>query len=78
MECFVPCTEIKELEFIFCRYNERRRVTVAPKWERRSVQSAPRMRAAQARVAYLMQAHRQDCFVCQRECRAYGARNHRD
>ncbi len=64
LECFVPCTEMKELEFTSRRYAERRRIAVTPKCERRGRHSGGQLRAGQARAAYLMQAHRQNCAVC--------------
>jgi hypothetical protein len=66
-ECFVPCTEMKELELTSRRYTERRRITATPKCERRSVHSGRQLRAGHARTAYLVQAHRQSCVVCQCE-----------
>jgi hypothetical protein len=65
LERLVPCIEMKELEFTSRRYAERRRITVTPKCERRGRHSGRQLRAGQARAAYLMQAHRQNCVVCQ-------------
>ena len=59
----MPCLEFKELEAMSNRVNERRVDPSSPTVERRSV-FAVGLRAAQARLAYLMQAHRRDCGTC--------------
>ncbi len=59
----MPCTEMKELETGYSRYAERRNVALPPTSERRKV-STGRFRADQARAAYVMQVHRQNCTVC--------------
>lgn len=59
----MPCLEMKELEAVCSRYEERRRVAIQPNSERRNAPSG-RYRAGQARIAYLIQLHRQSCATC--------------
>jgi hypothetical protein len=59
------CTEMKELEIRCDRYAERRAKMVTPTTERRAVPTGHR--AVQARIAYLMLAHRQNCTLCSAE-----------
>jgi hypothetical protein len=59
------CTEMKELQIRRDKYAERRGKMVTPTTERRAV--ATGHRAVQARIAYLMLAHRQNCALCSEE-----------
>jgi hypothetical protein len=59
----MPCTELKELEAVWSSYAERRFATVSIDSERRKG-SARGYMPGQARIAYLMQAHRQNCTKC--------------
>ena len=59
----MPCLEMKELEAVCSRYEERRRVAILPNSERRNTPSG-RYRAGEARIAYLIQLHRQTCATC--------------
>lgn len=59
----MPCLELKELEEIYIRYEERRRVAIPPSSERRSTLIG-RYRSSQARIAYLIRLHRQNCAAC--------------
>jgi hypothetical protein len=59
----MPCLEMKELETICSRYEERRGIAIPPNSERRSTPTG-KYRAGQARIAYLIQLHRQSCTVC--------------
>ena len=61
----MPCSEILELEASYKRYNDVSLVTTTllsagrgefSKWHR----------AGRARLAYMIQTHRQTCHVCQR------------
>jgi hypothetical protein len=56
------CTEMKELQIRCDRYAERRGKMVTPATERRVVPTGHRN--VQARIAYLMIAHRQNCTLC--------------
>jgi hypothetical protein len=58
----MPCLEMKELETVCSKYEERRRVATPPSSERRNAPG--RYRAGEARIAYLIQLHRQSCAVC--------------
>jgi len=58
----MSCPEMKELEIICARFAERRANMVKPENERRNVPTGHR--AVQARIAYLMLAHRQSCAIC--------------
>ena len=62
----MPCTEMKELEANYSRFADRRHAAIPTKSERRKV-SAGRLRADQARAAFVMLLHRQTCLVCRRE-----------
>lgn len=61
----MPCPEMKELEALGKRFADRRLVSVPTELERRF---GPVLgdRAAQARLAYLIQMHRQNCSSCRR------------
>jgi predicted phage-related endonuclease len=59
----MPCAEMKELQATRDRYAERRKIVVAPKVERRRGFDV-RRRATQARNAYLMLVHQNNCAVC--------------
>ncbi len=59
------CPEMKELETFGKGFAERRLVSVPREFERR-FGSVLRYRAAQARLAYLIQMHRQNCSICRR------------
>jgi hypothetical protein len=59
----MSCSEMKELEAGFTIYAERRQVVSLPRSERRMV-SIGRDRAGHARMAYVMQMHRQNCHEC--------------
>jgi hypothetical protein len=59
----MPCLEMKELEAVSSRYEERRSVAIPLSSERRNTPSG-RYRAGQARIAYLIQLHRQSCAAC--------------
>ena len=56
------CTEMKELQLRYDKYKERRSRAEKPATERRSVPTGHR--AIQARMAYLILAHRQTCALC--------------
>jgi hypothetical protein len=58
--------EMKELEAGYSRYAERRFESIMPKFERRKV-SPGRHRLGQARMAYLMRVHLQNCIECRRD-----------
>jgi hypothetical protein len=58
----MSCQEMKELQLRYDRYKERRSKTETPAKERRSMPTGHR--AIQARIAYLMLAHRQSCAQC--------------
>jgi hypothetical protein len=59
----MPCAEMKELQATCDRCAERRKTVVAPKVERRKGFDL-RYRANQARNAYLMLVHQNNCAVC--------------
>jgi hypothetical protein len=59
----MPCVEMKELETNYSRYVERRNVTIPSASERRKVFTG-RRQADEARAAYIMEAHRQNCTAC--------------
>jgi hypothetical protein len=59
----MPCLEMQELEAVCSRYEERRRVAIPPISEQRNKPSG-KYRAGQARIAYLIQLHRQSCVAC--------------
>ena len=61
----MPCPEMKELEALGMRFTERRLVSVPTELERR-FGSVLGYRAAHARLAYLVQMHRQNCRSCRR------------
>jgi hypothetical protein len=61
----MPCPEMKELEAFSKRFADRRFVSVPTELERR-FGSVLGYRAAQARLAYLIQMHRQNCSICRR------------
>jgi hypothetical protein len=61
----MPCPEMKELEAFSKRFADRRLVSVPTELERR-FGSVLGYRAAQARLAYLIQMHRQNCSICRR------------
>jgi hypothetical protein len=61
----MSCIEMKELEASSERFAERRLVFVPTEFERRSGSVLVR-RAGHARLAYLMQMHRQNCHICRR------------
>jgi hypothetical protein len=63
LEHRMPCLEMKELEAICSRYEERRRVAISPSSERRYMPFG-KYRAGQARIAYLIRLHRQSCAAC--------------
>jgi hypothetical protein len=58
----MSCLEMKELQLRYEKYKERRSKSEAPTTERRSLPAGHR--AIQARIAYLMLAHRQNCSLC--------------
>jgi hypothetical protein len=58
----MSCKEMKELQLRYEKYVERRSKTEQPAKERRSIPTGHR--AVQARIAYLMLAHRQTCILC--------------
>lgn len=64
----MSCPEMKELEIICTRFAERRAHMATPTTERRNVPTGHR--AVQARIAYLMLAHRQSCATCGSKDRA--------
>jgi hypothetical protein len=59
------CMEMKELQIRCDKFAERRGKMVTPATERRAVPIGHR--AVQARIAYLMLAHRQNCAFCSAE-----------
>jgi hypothetical protein len=59
----VPCTEMKELQAGVDTFNERR-VVLAPVNSERRIGSGLARRASYARLAYLIQMHRQKCRLC--------------
>jgi hypothetical protein len=59
----MPCLEMRELEAVCRRYGERRLEAIPPSSERRNAPFG-RDRAGQARIAYLIQLHRQNCAAC--------------
>jgi hypothetical protein len=61
----MSCPEMKELEALGKRFAERRLAFVPAECERR-FGSVLGYRAAHARLAYLIQMHRQNCSSCRR------------
>jgi hypothetical protein len=59
----MPCLQMKELEAVCSRYEERRRRVIPPSAERRNAPSE-RDRTGQARIAYIILLHRQNCAAC--------------
>jgi hypothetical protein len=62
----MPCLKMKELQASCDKYAERRHIATGPEQERRKGLLGSR-RLGQFRVAYLMQAHRINCDVCQHD-----------
>lgn len=59
----MPCSQMKELEFLGNRLADRRSQAQQPVEERRKGEGFG-WRAGEARVAYLMQLHRVNCDIC--------------
>ena len=60
----MPCKEMIELEASFDQYTNRRRKNAATHEERRHQSSVGAFRAGEARFAYIVLSHRQNCPLC--------------